>query len=105
MSNWSDEIVPKRNLFHVNLYEITQYKDLLFLFVKRDFISLYKQTILGPLWFFIQPILTTLIFTVVFGKNCWNFNRWFTSNSILSSWHYLLELFFGVFNQNIQYFY
>ena len=68
MSNWSDEIVPKRNLFHVNLYEIIQYKDLLFLFVKRDFISLYKQTILGPLWFFIQPILTTLIFTVVFGK-------------------------------------
>ena len=68
MSNWSDEIVPKRNLFHVNLYEIIQYKDLLFLFVKRDFISIYKQTILGPLWFFIQPILTTLIFTVVFGK-------------------------------------
>jgi len=48
--------------------EIVKSKDLLFLFVKRDFISIYKQTILGPLWFFIQPILTTLIFTVVFGK-------------------------------------
>ena len=68
MSNWSDEIAPKRSLFHVNLFEIIQYKDLLFLFVKRDFISLYKQTILGPIWFFIQPILTTLIFTVVFGR-------------------------------------
>ena len=68
MNEWNNEIVPKRNLFHVNLYEIIQYRDLLLLFVKRDFISLYKQTILGPLWFFIQPILTTLIFTVVFGK-------------------------------------
>lgn len=68
MNEWNDEIVPKRSLFHVNLFEIIQYRDLLFLFVKRDFISLYKQTILGSLWFFIQPILTTLMFTVVFGK-------------------------------------
>jgi len=66
-SEWVDEIVPKRNLFHINLVEIIKYKDLLFLFVKRDFISIYKQTILGPIWFFLQPILTTLIFTVVFG--------------------------------------
>ena len=44
------------------------YKDLLFLFVKRDFISVYKQTILGPIWFFIQPVFTTIIFTVIFGK-------------------------------------
>ena len=55
MKNWSDEIVPKRSLFHINLYEIGQYKDLLFLFVKRDFISLYKQTILGPIWFLFSP--------------------------------------------------
>ena len=68
MGNWSEEIVPRRSLFHVNLYEIVKYKDLLFLFVKRDFISIYKQTILGPIWFFIQPILTTLIFTIVFGR-------------------------------------
>lgn len=68
MDNWSDEITPKRSLLHVNFSEIFHYKDLLFLFVKRDFISLYKQTILGPIWFFIQPILTTLIFTVVFGR-------------------------------------
>ena len=68
MENWSDEITPKRSLLHVNFSEIFHYKDLLFLFVKRDFISIYKQTILGPIWFFIQPILTTLIFTVVFGR-------------------------------------
>ena len=67
MKNWSDEIVPKRSLFHINLYEIGQYKDLLFLFVKRDFISLYKQTILGPIWFFIQPIFNYFI-AVVFGR-------------------------------------
>ena len=63
-----EEITPKRQFFDVNLKEIWDYKDLLFLFVKRDFISIYKQTILGPLWFFIQPILTTIIFTIVFGK-------------------------------------
>ena len=68
MINWTDEITPKRRVFYINLHEIFRYRDLLFLFVKRDFISLYKQTILGPLWFFIQPILTTLIFTVVFGR-------------------------------------
>lgn len=65
---WDKITKPKRHLFDLNLLEIAKSKDLLFLFVKRDFIAIYKQTILGPLWFFIQPILTTLIFTVVFGK-------------------------------------
>lgn len=68
MKNFKSEITPKKNLFDINLKEIFQFKDLLFLFVKRDFISVYKQTILGPLWFFIQPILTTIIFTFVFGR-------------------------------------
>ena len=61
-------ILPKKNLFDVNLKEIWQYKDLLFLFVKRDFVATYKQTVLGPLWFIIQPIFTTLMFTLIFGK-------------------------------------
>ena len=61
-------ITPKKHLFDVNLKEIWNYKDLLLLFVRRDFVAVYKQTILGPLWFFIQPIFTTLIFTVVFGR-------------------------------------
>lgn len=60
-------ITPHNNLLNLNLSEIISYRDLLFLFVKRDFISVYKQTILGPAWFFIQPILTTIIFTVIFG--------------------------------------
>jgi len=51
----------------LNLKEVWQYRDLLFLFVRRDFVAVYKQTIFGPLWFFIQPIFTTIMFMVVFG--------------------------------------
>lgn len=65
---WDVLITPRRSLFHLNLREVWQYRDLLMLFVRRDFVALYKQTILGPLWFFIQPIFTTLIFTVIFGN-------------------------------------
>jgi len=61
------EILPKRGLFEVNLKEIWDYRDLIFLFVKRSFVSQYKQTILGPVWAVIQPLLTTIVFTVVFG--------------------------------------
>ncbi len=60
-------IKPKRSLWDINLKEIWQYRDLLILLVKRDFISVYKQTILGPIWFFIHPMLTTVTFTIVFG--------------------------------------
>ena len=64
---WDIVIKPKEKGFHLNLKEVWKYKDLLYLYVKRDFISAYKQTILGPLWFFIQPIFSTLIYTLVFG--------------------------------------
>ena len=60
-------IEPKTRLLDVNLKEIWRYRDLLFMFVRRDFVAVYKQTIFGPLWFFIQPILTTIMFMVVFG--------------------------------------
>ena len=66
--NWLEIIRPKRNLFDVNLRELWHYRDLIILFVRRDFVSKYKQTILGPLWFIIQPLLTTLMFVVVFGN-------------------------------------
>jgi lipopolysaccharide transport system permease protein len=66
-SNWTTEIKPKSSLLEVNLKEVWQYRDLLQLFVKRDIITQYKQTILGPMWFFIQPILTTVMYMVVFG--------------------------------------
>jgi len=67
-SRWSLIIKPKRSLFDVNLKELWDYKDLIVLFVRRDFVSKYKQTILGPLWFLIQPLLTTMMFVVVFGN-------------------------------------
>ena len=61
-------ITSQKKLFDLNLKELWRYKDLIFLFVKRDFVSKYKQTILGPLWAIIQPILTTAVFTVIFGN-------------------------------------
>lgn len=66
--SWTIILKPKRSLFDVNLRELWQYRDLIGLFVRRDFVSKYKQTILGPIWFIIQPLLTTLMFTVVFGN-------------------------------------
>ncbi len=65
---WSLVIRPQRNLFDLRLGELWQYRDLIGLFVRRDFVSVYKQTILGPLWYVIQPILTTVIFTIIFGR-------------------------------------
>jgi len=66
--DWTMVIRPKRSLLDVNLHELWHYRDLIMLFVKRDFVAKYKQTILGPIWFIIQPLLTTLMFTVVFGN-------------------------------------
>lgn len=61
-------IKPTKSWFGLDLAEIWRYRDLLFLLVHRDFVSNYKQTILGPLWFIIQPLITTVIFTIIFGK-------------------------------------
>ena len=61
-------IKPKNRWFELHLSELIRYRDLIFLFVKRNFTANYKQTILGPAWAIIQPLLTTVIFTVVFGN-------------------------------------
>ncbi|MBR1676345.1 MAG: ABC transporter permease [Clostridia bacterium] len=61
-------ITAKHKLFDLHIKETFQYRDLIFLFVKRDFTALYKQTILGPLWAIIQPLLTTVVFTIIFGN-------------------------------------
>lgn len=66
-SEWSLEIKPVSGWFNIHLKDLWRYRDLLVMFVKRDFVSVYKQTILGPVWFFIQPILTSATFTLVFG--------------------------------------
>jgi lipopolysaccharide transport system permease protein len=65
---WDLVIKPRTPLFNLDLQGLWQYRDLLLLLVKRDVTTVYKQTILGPLWFFLQPILTTFIFTIVFSK-------------------------------------
>jgi lipopolysaccharide transport system permease protein len=65
---WQLVIRPKTSWFDLHLQDLWRYRDLLFMFVRRDFISLYKQTILGPLWFLIQPILTTAMFLIIFNK-------------------------------------
>jgi lipopolysaccharide transport system permease protein len=61
-------IQPKNGWFDLHLKELLQYRDLIFLFVKRNFVAQYKQTVLGPLWAIIQPLLTTVVFTLVFGN-------------------------------------
>ena len=66
--HWDLEIRPNTNLLNLHIQDVWRYRDLLMLLVRRDFVSFYKQTIFGPLWFFIQPIFTTIIFTFVFAK-------------------------------------
>ncbi|MDO9594024.1 MAG: ABC transporter permease [Lutibacter sp.] len=67
-SDWLFEITPKNKLFSLNLKEVWQYRDLLMLFVKRNIITAYKQTVLGPLWYLIQPLFTSVIFTLIFNN-------------------------------------
>ncbi len=66
--NWDLVIKPKSALLSLNFKDLWLYRDLLFLLVRRDIVSFYKQTILGPLWFLIQPLFTTFIFAVIFGN-------------------------------------
>lgn len=66
--SWTTVICPHGKWFDLKLKELWQYKDLIFLFVRRDLVAQYKQTILGPFWFLIQPLFSAGVFTVVFGK-------------------------------------
>ncbi|MFA9194724.1 ABC transporter permease [Flavobacterium sp. FBOR7N2.3] len=64
--DWLFEIKPKNDFFSLNFKEVWQYRDLLLLFVKRDVVTVYKQTVLGPLWYLIQPLFTSITFTIIF---------------------------------------
>ena len=66
--DWDLTIKPKRSLLDIDLKALWHYRDLLMLFVRRDIVAVYQQTILGPIWFFLQPILTTITFVVIFGN-------------------------------------
>ena len=65
---WLYEITPKNKFFSLNLKEVWRYRDLLLLFVKRDIVTVYKQTVLGPLWYLIQPLFTAITFTIIFNN-------------------------------------
>ncbi len=67
-TQWTKVISPRKGWFDLNLLNLWNYRDLIVLFVKRDFVTFYKQTILGPLWFLLQPLVTTVVFTIIFGK-------------------------------------
>jgi len=68
MEQWTEVIEPRTILLDLRLRELWRYRDLVIMFVHRDFVVNYKQTILGPLWFFIQPLLTTIMFVFIFGR-------------------------------------
>lgn len=65
---WTEVIQPRTNLLDLGLNDVWRYRDLVMLFVRRDFVSTYKQTVLGPIWFFIQPLLTTITYVIIFGN-------------------------------------
>jgi len=92
---WLFEITPKNKLLSLNLKEIWQYRDLLMLFVKRDVVTLYKQTILGPLWYLIQPLFTSVIFTVIFntiaGIDTGTIPPFLFNLAGVTSWNYFKE--------------
>ena len=67
-NKWDTLIKPKTGWLEINFKEIFHYKDLIWLFVKRDFVTFYKQTILGPLWYILQPLINTIVFTIIFGN-------------------------------------
>lgn len=102
-NQWLYTISSKKKLIDLNFNEIWRYRDLLFLFVKRDIVTVYKQTILGPLWYIIQPLFTSVIFTLIFN----NLANIPTGNGVpaflfnlagITSWNYFKECLTGTSN-------
>lgn len=99
---WLYEISSKRKLFDVNFKEIWRYRDLLILFVKRDIVTMYKQTILGPLWYIVQPLMTSVIFTLVFNNlgniSTGNVPPFLFNLAGITSWNYFKACLEGTSN-------
>jgi len=66
--DWTATITPKKPILHIPFAELWKYRDLVFLSVRRDIVAVHKQTIMGPLWFFVQPLISTVVFQIVFGQ-------------------------------------
>ena len=98
--DWLFEIKPKDNFFSLNLREVWQYRDLLMLFVNRDIVTVYKQTILGPLWYLIQPLFTSIIFTIIFnnvaGIQTGSIPPFLFNLAGVSIWNYFYYVFNGM---------
>ena len=98
-NEWLFTISAKRKLIDFNFKEIWRYRDLLLLFVKRDIVTVYKQTILGPLWYLIQPLLTSVIFTVIFNGianiNVGGIHPFLFNLAGVTMWNYFAECFKG----------
>ncbi len=92
---WTEVITPKSNMLHLPLKEVWRYRDLLFLLVRREYVASYKQTILGPIWVFLQPLLTSLIFIIAFGRiagiSTDGVPEWLFYLSGLTLWNYFSE--------------
>ncbi|BAO55728.1 ABC transporter permease [Nonlabens marinus] len=99
---WLYEIKPKGSLIQLNFKEIWQYRDLLVLFVKRDIVTVYKQTILGPLWYLIQPLFTSVIFTLVFNGfgdiQTGSINPFLFNLAGITMWNYFRDCLTGTSN-------
>ncbi|MDI6049198.1 ABC transporter permease [Flavobacterium sp. XS2P24] len=101
-TTWLFEITPKNKFFSLNLKEVWQYRDLLLLFVKRDVVTVYKQTVLGPLWYLIQPLFTSLTFTIVFnnlaGISTGNVPPFLFNLASITVWNYFTTCLNGTSN-------
>ena len=97
--NWLYTISPKHKLINLNFGEIWRYRDLLLLFVKRNIVTVYKQTILGPLWYFVQPVFTALTFTLVFNEIAnvptGNVPSFLFNLTGITAWNYFSQCFTG----------
>ncbi|WP_433779221.1 ABC transporter permease [Flavobacterium anhuiense] len=98
-NDWLFEITPKNKFFSLNLREVWRYRDLLFLFVKRDVITVYKQTVLGPIWYLVQPLLTAVTFTIIFnnvaGINTGKIPSFLFNLGGISVWNYFTSCLTG----------
>ena len=97
---WDLIIEPKRKLLDLPIREVIRYRDLIVLFIKRDFVTQYKQTILGPLWFVINPLISTIMYIFVFG----NLAKLSTSDFVLLCRYNAVDFFFRLFYRCDQYF-
>ncbi|MGO4821843.1 MULTISPECIES: ABC transporter permease [unclassified Flavobacterium] len=101
-TTWLFEITPKNNFFSLNIKEVWQFRDLLTLFVRRDVVTVYKQTVLGPLWYLIQPLFTSITFTIIFnnlaGISTGNVPSFLFNLAGITIWNYFTACFTGTSN-------